>query len=236
MSNIDKVRKVAEALGPLREKLVFVGGAVIELNLDDDYVLRDKIRPTADVDTIVEVLGRSSYAKLEKELRALGFRHSLHSANEDGIQAICRFEIGHLFLDVMPTDSNILGFGNEWYSLAYKNAETHRLDNNLDILLVSAPYMMGTKMEAFLGRAKNDFYHHDMEDMVTLMDGRKTLLEEIEQNKEGLKAYLGEKFKKIHKNENFLESLTGHLSPYGSRTQARASRVKEIINKLVGEN
>ena len=39
MSNIESVIYVARKLGHLRDRLVFVGGAVIELFLDDELIL-----------------------------------------------------------------------------------------------------------------------------------------------------------------------------------------------------
>ena len=49
MSNIPLVIHVANKLGPLRKKLVFVGDSIVELLLDKDYPLPP--RATKDVDT-----------------------------------------------------------------------------------------------------------------------------------------------------------------------------------------
>ena len=49
VSNIPLVIHVANKLGPLRKKLVFVGGSIVELLLDKDYPLPPRV--TKDVDT-----------------------------------------------------------------------------------------------------------------------------------------------------------------------------------------
>ena len=39
--------------------------------------------------------------------------------------------------------------------------------------MVTAPYFMATKIEAFYGRGGDDFLgSHDMEDIITVIDGR----------------------------------------------------------------
>jgi len=49
--NIDTVGRVAEGLQELREKMFFIGGAVISLYTDD--AAAEEIRPTKDVDLTV---------------------------------------------------------------------------------------------------------------------------------------------------------------------------------------
>lgn len=61
--NLEHVRRVAEALGDLREQLVFVGGAVAGLLVTDP--LSDPVRATKDVDAVVEA-ERAAYFRLEQ--------------------------------------------------------------------------------------------------------------------------------------------------------------------------
>lgn len=57
------VRSVAERLGPLRQKAVFLGGAATALLITDEAT--PEVRATKDVDIIVEVLSKSDYYQLE---------------------------------------------------------------------------------------------------------------------------------------------------------------------------
>lgn len=53
-----------------------------------------------------------------------------------------------------------------------RHATLHSLSGGIEIRLVSAPYFLGTKLEAFLGRGDGDFMgSHDLEDVVSLLDG-----------------------------------------------------------------
>ena len=53
-------------------------------------------------------------------------------------------------LDVMPTDERILGFSNRWYGPAIGAAQTIRAGRH-DIRVVTTPYFLATKLEAFHG-------------------------------------------------------------------------------------
>ena len=45
--------KIAHALGELNEKVVYVGGAVVSLYIDDPSA--DDVRPTKDIDISLEI-------------------------------------------------------------------------------------------------------------------------------------------------------------------------------------
>ena len=65
----------AERLGPVRDEVVFVGGAVRGLLVTDTGAAGG--RPTDDVDVIVEVSALAGYHELESRLRRVGFKHDL---------------------------------------------------------------------------------------------------------------------------------------------------------------
>ena len=225
-ANLEMIKFVAEKLGDLREQVAFLGGATTGLLITDPAT--PNIRPTEDVDIITEITSRSKYYQLEEFLRNLGFRQ-----NPDEENPICRWVIDHVIVDVMPTDEEILGFSNQWYSPAIINADRVELEDNLVINVVTAPYFLATKIEAFEGRGQGDFLRsHDIEDIIAVIDGRKEIVGEIKKSPEDLKTFLAIKFKEMIDNELFTESISGHLLP-DSASQARApliiNRIEEII-------
>ena len=60
--------QVAKRLGDLRDHVVFVGGAILGLLIDEPG--SSTPRPTDDVDVIIEVSSRQRYYVLEEQLRA----------------------------------------------------------------------------------------------------------------------------------------------------------------------
>ena len=103
--NIIMLQTVANGLKELKEEVVFVGGAVAELYASDPAA--SDIRPTQDVDCVIELSSRIEYNRLEENLRCKEF------ANDTSPGApICRWVYNDIKVDVMPTDYDILGFSN----------------------------------------------------------------------------------------------------------------------------
>ena len=140
--NLDQLIAAADALRPLLPELVFVGGCVTGLLVTDEAA--GEPRGTIDVDAIAEITSYAEYAEFGDRLRSLGF-------SEDTSEGapVCRWIQGETILDVMPLDENILGFSNRWYRSAMQSSVTHKLRDDLQIRIVTAPYFLATKLEAF---------------------------------------------------------------------------------------
>jgi hypothetical protein len=186
---------VADLLGDLRERLVFLGGAVRGLLVTDPAV--EGTRPTDDVDVIVEVAGLPGYYELASELRSRGWTED----TVDPDAPICRFKFGPHKLDVMATDPAVLGFSNDWYRHAIATATRTEIrfpaKPPLSIRLITAPSFVATKLCSFASRGKGQFEHLDLEDIMALIDGRPTLLAEIEAEQAELRTYVADQFSSL---------------------------------------
>src|SRR5690606_2369652 len=92
----------------------------------------------------------------------------------------CRWTGAGAVLDVMPSGPGILSFDNRWYSLAARTAGVVRLPGGPVIRLIAAPAFLATKLEALKDRGKGDYlFSHDLEDIVTVVDGRPSIVEEM---------------------------------------------------------
>ena len=103
-------------LGPLVDRMVFLGGCATALLLTDPAA--PEVRPTQDVDVITEVASLADYYRLADDLRAAGF---VEDQSPDA--PLCRWRAPEVILDVMPTDEHVFGFGNCWYRPALANAQ-----------------------------------------------------------------------------------------------------------------
>jgi hypothetical protein len=74
----------AAALGDLRERVVFLGGATIELWITDPAARAPRV--TDDVDVVAEVLTLPSYVTFQGDLREAGFHEDVFSG------VICRWQ------------------------------------------------------------------------------------------------------------------------------------------------
>lgn len=205
---------VARGLGDLRESLVFVGGCATGLLVT--VIRAQVIRPTDDVDMVVQAATSREYHKVEASLEARGFVHDM-SADAP----ICRWRYQGIAVDLMPSEESVLGFANRWYPLALETAQWVTLDDDLAIRLIAAPVFVATKFEAFADRGKGDFLmSHDLEDIITVVDGRVSLLEEVRQAPANLREYLALSFSNLLASSAFLDALAGHL-PGDAASQAR---------------
>ena len=224
-ANLAIATVVALALGDLRESLVFVGGCATGLLVTS--VRAQPIRMTDDVDLVAHVSSKQEYHHLERRFAALGFVHDLSAE-----APICRWKCKDVTVDLMPTLPDILGFHNRWYPMVVETAETVNLSDTLTIRLISAPLFLATKIEAFKGRGQGDFLaSHDLEDIITVIDGRDSLLEEIGICSDDLKAYLGTEFAALMADHGFLSALSGHL-PGDRASQQRLNSLLEKLRKL----
>lgn len=113
LQNVTRIKVVYDALQKLAGKVVFVGGAVVSLYADRPAI---GVRPTDDVDIVVELISYSGFAAIEQKLREKGFAHDKES------RVICRYKINGVIVDIMPTGEGVLGFSNKWYADAFANS------------------------------------------------------------------------------------------------------------------
>lgn len=219
--NIELLELAVEHLRELVEEVAFVGGCAVGLLITD--AAAPAIRATKDVDVIVGIGSYREYDALSARLRALGFTNDLR----DGAP-LCRFTGHGITLDVMPTDPEILGFSNRWYEDALKHTVTCELPSGKRIELVSAPYFLATKLEAFRGRGGGDYWSQDMEDIVALVDGRLELVDEVLDAPADLQAYFRQALRELLDDQGFFDALPGNIPG----DQASQDRVPVIVERL----
>jgi len=220
-TNITMLQTVANGLGDLKDEMVFIGGSVAELYVSNPAA--SDIRPTLDVDCVVELSSKTAHAKLEEELRAKKF------ANDTTQGApICRWIYKDILVDVMPTDSNVLGFTNIWYEEGVDNKIVKTLPDGTEVFVFPPEYYLATKLEAHKGRGGNDLRQsHDFEDIIYIFDNCPDLLENINKANASVKAYLKQECQNLLKNKGLTEGVETAL-PYGSGEEST-----EIIMELI---
>lgn len=224
--HLEILKLTVQTLGDLTNELVFIGGSTISLYITEPEVVQ--IRETLDVDCVVEVSNRTEYQSIVEKLGKKGFHEDMHG------KVICRYKKDSLILDVMPTDERILGFSNKWYKPAIKNAIDVQIENT-SIKIFSPAYLLASKIEAFKGRGKNSFmFSTDIEDIVTLFDGRSSLTDELLNSPADVQEDLRKELSIFFSNPAFLDAIEGHISDR-QNTAGRKSiiieRIKRFINK-----
>jgi len=211
-TNIVRIKAVANALSGLGQELVFVGGAVVSLYADRTT---EEVRPTEDVDVLVEIYTRLDYSKLEEKLRGLGFIHDISAS------FVGRFLHEGLMVDILPLDEKVLGFSNRWYQEGFQNAIACPIDAQHTVRIFPAPYFLAAKLEAFKGRGKNSTGEYDgrmstdFEDMVYVWANRSSVWDELAAAPVVLREYLRQEFTVLLNHSYFEEWIDAHAG-YGA--------------------
>jgi hypothetical protein len=199
-----------------------VGGCTTTLLITDKAAA--DVRPTYDVDAIAEITSYADYVDFSERLRKIGFTEDTSEG-----APICRWRQKKTILDVMPLDEKILGFSNRWYRPAMKSAKERKLEPGLSIRVVNSVYFCATKLEAFASRGKGDYMaSHDLEDLLSVIDGRPELVREIQSAPLDVLAYIVSEVRALLGTEAFVDAFPGHLHP----DAASQGRVATILDRM----
>jgi hypothetical protein len=211
-NNLLMVEKVARALGELREDIVFVGGAVVELYATDRAA--PIVRPTEDVDCVVKAISRKEYEQFEKQIQDLGFRHDTREHSP-----LCRWRVDDLTVDLMPSDPEILGFGSRWLKCGVEHTMQQRVGGSFEIQLLSPPFFLASKLDALRHRGGEDLRGvPDFEDIIFVVDNRAELPSEVDESPEGVRSYVSSEFETLLDSSTIREDIIS-VSEWGTHNE-----------------
>jgi hypothetical protein len=213
--------KAARALGELNREVVFAGGAMVSMYIDD--AAAEDIRPTKDLDLTFQITTAGKLEELRQQLVQKGFVQS----HEDDV--ICRFRFDDLLVDVMSTQAIGWAPSNRWFLPGFQNAYSMDLDG-ITIRLMPLPYFLASKMEAFFDRGLKDLYaSHDFEDILYIFNYSTSLVEQIQQTGGEVGHYLKECVVRMMSDEAIRSVMPAHLF-----YETADERIEIILEKMKG--
>lgn len=217
--------RIAKALGDVQSRFVLCGGSITSFLLDDDFA--DEPRETLDVDLILDVSTRVDYQEIDALLRQKGFR-SVPVENTP----ICRWDYQGVLVDIMPIDESIFGFSNRWYEAAFEHAVERQFSANCSWRLLTPCYFLATKWEAFKQRgAAMPEASHDLEDIISVINGRSDIIELVADQEDALKDYLKQHAAALLSNADVRGAIPMHLLP-DAASQMRLPIIIERLEKI----
>lgn len=221
--NIDIIKKIARALGDLNNRVVYVGGAVVSLYIDDPAA--DEVRPTDDIDLSLEITSQGELEHLRQELASKKFTQSA----EDKV--MCRFRYEGIPVDVMATEEIGWAPANRWFRPGFEHLKILELEPGLQVRILSVAYFLASKFEAYNDRSAGEpRTSKDFEDIVYVLDNHTNLVNEIITAPGEVKTFLTERFNELLSDE-MEEAVLSHLDPL---TQAeRFELFKDKLNTIV---
>ena len=229
-TNLQNLETVANALGEILNRVVFVGGALVRSYAT--AAAAPQARPTLDVDCIIEIASYGDYGKLEEDLRRRGFRHD---QTEGG--PICRWICEGIQTDVMPTTGTILGFSNRWHAKGFKHTNEIALPRGQKIKILEPPYFLASKLEAVKDRGwKHLRTSPDFEDVVYILRNRDSIHSEVQEAAEIVRTFICETFIELLRKQDVDEAIASVLDfgePPGTSQLIRRlmESISEVANK-----
>jgi len=219
---------VAKALGPLRDRVVFIGGAIAPLL--QTAPVGGRIRPTDDVDGLVASAGSTEAGRMDAELRALGFRHAMESSHAHR----WRSPDGTPF-DLVPSGAHPGATASGWDRLAIETAVTTEVAPGVRARHASAPAFLALKWAAFLDRGAADpFASHDLEDILALLASRPGIVDEVVAAPVELRRFIAERagrFLAQPTRRDLLAACLGHV-PNAAAVIAEVEASLETLRAL----
>jgi len=218
------IKKVALALEELNERVVYVGGAVVSLYINDPAA--DDIRPTKDIDISLEIASLTDLEKLRVELTQKGFVQSVEE------NVVCRFKYDDILVDVMGTKPVGWAPGDLWFERGFSFRRKTEIEGT-EIYILPLPYFLASKFSAYHDRGNtNPRTSHDFEDITYLLDNQTKLAEIIASAQDDVKEFLYAEFKEILNNEASHEAIFANLfyETQTERFERIISTLKEILN------
>ena len=187
-----------------------------------------RMRPTDDVDVVVECRTRHAYHEFAQRLHAVGFR-----VDQSPVAPVCRYRTTEgLVLDAMPLDEEILGFSNQWYPLVMDTAVSVDLTDGVVIRAAHPAALLASKWEAFIDRGRDDPYgSHDLEDLLMLIAGRPDLARELQPFSLDVRTFIADSARMLLVAPWFDDVLEGTF-PDAQRLPNVLVRIRERIAEL----
>ena len=223
MDIIRQLERLVEKLGDLGDEIVIVGGCSPALILDINLV--PDLRPTNDVDFMIKAESYGEYARFVEKMKGKGF-------TERQGDPIGRYVWEDLIVDVIPTETGVLGFTNPWYKEAFDKAVKKRLPSGRILKTITPIYFLATKLEAFRARGEGDpLSSPDLEDIISVMVEFPAIEEELKEASPNLRQYISAQFKKLIQSADYPHFLSAHLRG-DEASQASLPKLREIFERI----
>lgn len=226
--SVQRIHRVARALGDLSNDVVFIGGAIAPLLQTDPPF--DSPRPTKDADALTASAKYSDLDRLHQALRDREFRHDTTDTNH-----IHRWRSpDDDILDLVPAGQHPGGSGQLCDQLALETSQTVTLADGTTFRHASAPAFLALKWAAYNDRGSSDpFGSHDLEDILALAAARPSIAKEVGASPAPIKDFVREMSAVLLGLSYVDDLIAAHLN--NSQGAFRVGqRVRETLALLTG--
>lgn len=234
---LDRLRRIAQQLGPLCERVVFIGGAVAPLLQLDDVLPR--VRPTNDVDAVIATSSYSELGPLRDALRARGFSEAAVPPEHGATTHMHRWiapDGGGPF-DLVPVGEHAGGTGAVADVYAVESAvgiDLREKDGDAPCIVrhASPVAFLMLKWAAFNDRGRaSPFDSHDLEDIIAVMASRPMIVTEGRATPLAVRRFIAEHCRAFFAGADMADELMAAHLPTGTVVAVR-ERVRQRLQDL----
>jgi hypothetical protein len=219
---LDRLRRIAWQLGPLCERVVFIGGAVAPLLQLNDVLPR--VRPTNDVDAVIATSSYAELGLLRDALRTRGFSEAAVPPEHGATTHMHRWiapDGGGPF-DLVPVGDHPGGTGSVADAYAVESAvriDYREKDGDAPCIVrhASPVAFLVLKWAAFSDRGRESpFDSHDLEDIIGVMASRPTIVTEGHAAPSAVRRSLAEHCRAFFADADMADELIAAHLPAGT--------------------
>ncbi len=108
------------------------------------------------------------------------------------------------------------------------------LPSGQQIRVIPPPYLLATKLEAWNGRGGGDHLRsHDLEDIITLVDGRGEVADEVDDAPSDLREFLSRELATLLDQPRFLDTIDGTVVGFGRGVSGSGSGDEDRVDEVV---
>lgn len=223
MDIIQQLELLSERLGDLVEEILVVGGCspalILDINTSPD------LRPTYDVDIVIQAESYGKYMGFIQKIKERGF------VERQG-DPIGRYASGEIVVDVIPTEADVLGFSNRWYKRAFDSPISKKLPSGRVLKTIAPVFFVAAKLEAFQARGQEDLMASaDLEDIITVLVEYPSFQEELREVDRNVQEYIIGEFQKLTSDENYPHFLSAHLRG-DEASQASLPKLRRLVEGI----
>jgi hypothetical protein len=216
--------QVARAMEDCGIPYAFTGGATIPFFLDRPEL--STIRPTKDVDVVVQAVTLLQYHEVENKISEYGWSHDM-SPNAPR----CRWKWEGTLIDILASSEITGEFSSPWFQKGVEEA-IKITRKEVTLRFVPVGVLLASKLIAFGDRGRKDpWASHDLEDIMALVDGRASLYDELMEEDALLRVDIGTMMDEVLRLPDFEAYFPGFL-PGDPGSQARSSPLKKKLEAI----
>lgn len=168
--------------------------------------------------------------RLDDALRERGWLNAMQDA------PICRWKTPRdITVDVLSPAEEAMGFTNPWFAPCWDDVRVEDLGADVAIRIFNVTSYLATKIAAFRQRGSKNWYaSKDLEDIISVLAGRASLVDDIETSQSPARHYVIDWFGWLHETntEQRGDIVAAHLDPELLESPDQVTRVGGTIMRI----